>query len=344
MIVDPTAEFIEAVRRTVDARLAFHLDGAEAQARACAKEALPVVEQVRELTMRGGKRLRAALVAAAVECYTPWTDLAAAGADVCAAIELLQTYLLVHDDWMDGDVVRRGGPTVHVALARRYQSNTRGAAAAILAGDYASSLAQDVLARAPVPPARLPALLRAYAAMQREVVLGQTLDLLESSDIDALHDLKTGSYTVRGPLALGHALAGGSSEGWSALVAFSAPLGVAFQYRDDLIGTFGDEKDTGKTAGSDLRAGKRTAPVKFALERLDGSGRRELESLLGSQDPSALDRARSLIERCGARDAVEARITELRARALDALESPALRPEGRRLLAALARMITERKK
>jgi geranylgeranyl diphosphate synthase type I len=170
------------------------------------------------------------------------------------------------------------------------------------------------------------------------------LDLLDSSDRDAMHDLKTGSYTVRGPLALGHAVAGGGADGWAALRAFAAPLGIAFQLRDDLIGTFGDAKETGKPAGGDLRAGKHTAPIAVALERLDAAGRAELLGLLGSAAPEALPRARALVERVDGREVVEARIAELRGKALAALESPVLRPDGRGLLAALARAITDRRK
>ncbi len=334
----------ELVRHRIDERLSLALDDAARQARERASDALPMIEQIRALTMRGGKRLRPLMVMAAVECVTAWTSLEQATVDVGAAIELLQTYLLVHDDWMDGDSVRRGGPTVHVALAETFGNAHLGASVAVLAGDMASALAQDLVVRSQVPPDRLRAVLAAYVAMQREVILGQTLDVLGARDIDAVHDLKTGSYTVRGPLALGHALAGGSPDAWQALDAFAGPVGIAFQLRDDLIGTFGDEKETGKSAASDLRAGKRTAPVGLALERLDAQGRTELEGLLGRDDDDAVTRARALIERSGARTAVEDRIAALREQALAALNAASLRVEGARLLASLAHVMTERRK
>lgn len=334
----------ETVRRLIDERLSEALDDAARQARARAADALPMIDEIRALTMRGGKRLRPVMVMAAVECVTPWSSLEKATIDVGAAIELLQTYLLIHDDWMDGDAVRRGGPTVHVALETRYGDAHLAASQAVLAGDFASSLAQDLVAHAKLPAERLQTVSAAYAMMQREVVLGQMIDVLGAKDIDALHDLKTGSYTVRGPLALGHAIAAGSLAAWEALASFSGPLGIAFQLRDDLIGTFGDEKETGKSAASDLRAGKRTAPVTEAIGRLDATRRTELEGLLGRDDDTMVARARELIEQSGARGAVEERIAALRTQALAALDTSALRSDGAKLLADLAHVMTDRRK
>ncbi len=335
---------MEAVRRLVDQRLATALDDYTRHARERAGDAVPMMEQIRALTVRGGKRLRPVMVMAAVECTTPWETLTDATIDVGAAIELLQTYLLIHDDWMDGDTVRRGGPTVHVSLAKAFGNDHLGASVAILAGDMGCAIAQELVVNAPLPSGRLRAVMSALILMQREVVLGQTLDVLGARDIDAVHDLKTGSYTVRGPIALGHAIAGGSDEAWHALEAFAKPIGIAFQLRDDVIGTFGDEKETGKTSATDLRVGKRTAPVVFALERLDDAGRAELEACLGKDDDACVAKARGIIEKIGALAAVEERIVSLRDKALASLQHPNIRPEGAKYLAGLAHIMTDRRK
>jgi geranylgeranyl diphosphate synthase type I len=343
-VLPQNADAFDTLRRRVDARLASVLDATEKLSDKQAHDALPILTQVHELTMRGGKRLRPALVLAAVECIAPSDTIFEAVTDVACAIELLQTYLLIHDDWMDGDEVRRGGPTVHVALAQTFGGTHLGACAAILSGDMAIALAQEFLSSPHIPPARLQTIVRRFAAMQREVVLGQTLDLIDSSDVDAKHDLKTGSYTVRGPLALGHAVAGGDTAQWASLDGFARPLGIAFQLRDDLIGSFGDERETGKSAGTDLRAGKHTAPVAIALKNLGTEGRRELESLLGDESDESIARARELIEHSGAIEAVEQRISDLRTQALHSLDVPQLRVEGRTLLGRLARIMTDRRK
>jgi geranylgeranyl diphosphate synthase type I len=332
---------IELLKTQVDQRLGEVFQNAENQAMDRAKESLPMLTHARELTMRGGKRLRPALLFAAVQSITDASSLSQAIIDVSCAIELLQTYLLIHDDWMDQDEVRRGGPTVHVSLARHFGNAHLGASVAILAGDFTCALAQDLAASKHVPADRLFDVLRAFVQMQREVVLGQTLDVLNSSDLEAIHDLKTGSYTVRGPIALGHRLAGGSDEQWSVLAAFSNPLGVAFQLRDDLIGAFGDEKETGKSAASDLRQAKMSAPVRWALERLDDAGQTALKAVLGTDDVA---RAQQLLNQAGAREGVEARIAELKAQCLAALDTKMLRPQGRELLASLAQLLCDRRK
>src|SRR5262249_26685166 len=138
-----------------------------------------------------------------------------------------------------------------------------GDAAAILAGDHASALAQQALFAVPRPAERVLEAARLFACIQEDVILGQLLDLrgASGSSVEAMHDLKPGSYTVRGPLCLGAVLAGAPESVQEGLVRFAAPLGVAFQLRDDLLGTFGDPRETGKPAGNDVRCGKHTALV-----------------------------------------------------------------------------------
>jgi len=126
-----------------------------------------------------------------------------------------------------------------------------------------------------------------------------------------MHDLKTGSYTVRGPLAIGAILAGATAEQRAALDRFAAPLGVAFQLRDDLLGTFGDPKATGKPAGNDVRRGKRTALV--AALASDPGAEELMVRAFGVADASDADVAALVarMETAGARARVEARLREL---------------------------------
>jgi geranylgeranyl diphosphate synthase type I len=340
----PVGPFLAAVRARVDSRLREALDECEAFTRDEAPDAIGIVEATRDLTFRGGKRLRPALLAASVACIDP-SAFPEVVTDLGAALELLQTYLLVHDDWMDDDPVRRGAPSVHVALAKRYGDRHVGASAAILAGDLMGTLVHDLVARIELPPPRRRAVLKAFCRMEHEVILGQCLDVTHSPDTDRVHHLKTGSYTVRGPLILGLELAGGGDAARRALDAYGTPLGVAFQLRDDVLGAFGTEAETGKPVGGDFREGKRTALVQHALANLGPAGAAELTSLLGHRDAAERDltRARSLIESSGAREHVEARIRALREQSIAALQTDVLRFEGRDLLAAFAAMMTERR-
>jgi geranylgeranyl diphosphate synthase type I len=232
----------------------------------------------------------------------------------------------VQDDWMDGDATRRGGPTVHCSLGRHYGSETLGAASAILAGDFAWGMALELLTQAKVDAGRTLRTLRELLAVHEQVLLGQQLDLLgpthpsagllagESLEaVELMHELKTGSYTVSGPLRVGARLAGASESTLRALGRFATPLGIAFQLRDDLLGVFADESHTGKPFANDLRAGKRTAVTVVAAGLLGVRGSEAYARVLGNAQASReqLLAAVRWLERCGARAAVEERLQEL---------------------------------
>jgi geranylgeranyl diphosphate synthase type I len=252
-------------------------------------------------------------------------------------VELLQTYLLIQDDWMDGDEERRGGPSVHAALARRCGNAQLGASLAILAGDLAAGFAFELLHAAKFPAHRAAEGRAAFTAMHLEVVCGQQLDLLDHTDMMLTHHLKTGSYTVRGPLKLGALLGDGTAEQLAALDSFGRPLGIAFQLRDDLLGTFGDTRATGKPTGHDLREGKNTALVAQARAVLGGEARDRLEQVLGQRDASEaqLQEVADSLESSGARAAVEAQLTAQLQLAEDALAVAPLEVAGATLLREL---------
>ena len=269
--------FAQDVRTEVGAKLEQFLAERIAQAGSTGpggrfkvdERAILPLQAAATLSTRGGKRLRAVILAAAYE--------AAGGAGGASqvvwagvSLELLQSYLLVHDDWMDGDATRRGGPSVHAALEEQLGDRHLAAAAAVLAGDHFCALALEALLEVPVADGPKLAAVRAFAQLQDQVVRGQLVDVLSPSvgvaavddaAIEAGYDLKTGSYTVRGPCLIGASLAGARPDQVQSLVDFAQPLGIAFQLRDDLLGTFGDPAATGKPAGNDLRRGNRTTLV-----------------------------------------------------------------------------------
>lgn len=352
VVVSPTSPvttspsaFLDQVRERVDARLREVLDETEAYTLGVAPDAVPMLRAARELTLRGGKRLRPALLFAAIECVEPgaYPDVAT---DLGAALELLQTYLLVHDDWMDDDPIRRGAPSVHVSLGRHYADPHLGACTAILAGDLMGALVHRVVGEIEIAPARRRAVVRAFGRMEHEVILGQCLDVTRSTDIPRIHQLKTGSYTVQGPLRLGAAVSGADESVFGVLEAFGTPLGVAFQLRDDLLGAFGSEAETGKPVGGDFREGKQTELVQHALRTLGAAECDELRGILGRRDATEAEvmRVRALVEASGAREHVEDMIRTLRERCLAALDSPLLLRGGRDLLASFATLLTDRRR
>ncbi|MCS6900246.1 MAG: polyprenyl synthetase family protein, partial [Myxococcales bacterium] len=326
---------LATTRREIDGRLASLFAEEEAFSSSLGADVVAVVHAVRDLTLRGGKRARPALVVAGY-LATPGAPKAALDQvyGIGVALELLQTYLLIHDDWMDNDDIRRGGPTVHVLLQRHYRGNRRmGEVNAILAGDYACSLAQHALFMSLQGSPHGLSVASAFARIQRDVVFGQVLDVGgRAEDVERMHHLKTGSYTVQGPIELGALFAGASRPTLDALARYALPLGIAFQLCDDLLSSFGSEDLTGKPRGNDLRAGKRTAVLVEAERLLDPSRRALLAAVVGQPDATShqVEAAIRALEESGARAAVEARRDALLQQSLAALDSPAL--EERALL------------
>jgi geranylgeranyl diphosphate synthase type I len=265
--------------------------------------------------------------------------------DASCAIELLQAYFLIHDDWMDNDRVRRGGPSVHARLEADGWTPELAARGAVLAGDYTLALATRLFAGAIAGAPAPGSLLAHFASMQLDAVVGQQLDVLgDGEDPEGLYRLKTGSYSVAGPLKLGLMLADASAPLLDGTDAFATPLGVAFQLRDDLIGAYAEAAVSGKPKGSDLLAGKRTLLVQLALERCSSAEREVIQLALGNADASveAVTAALESMDRCGARAGVEARIAELVTEARRALEGMPLAADDRVLLGSVISVLIER--
>jgi len=339
---NPFAALLSDVEIEVSARLRQVLADSRRQATRQGADVRHMVSEVGSLTLRGGKRLRATLCMLGGLCVSvrPAREpLLEAG----VALELLQSYFLIHDDWMDGDALRRGGPTTHVALSSRFASSAVGERAAILAGDHAAGLAQLQLSLLSAPPGRTVKALRTFAAMQLDAIAGQQRDLVaRPKGAELTYQLKTSSYTVTGPLVLGAELAGAREATLSVLRSFGKPAGIAFQLRDDLLGAFGDPRVTGKPRGADLMAAKATPLLEHGRRLLSGAARQRLERVVGHRQASVKDVevALSELERSGAKALVERRIEHLRAQAAGSLGSRSITPKGRELLhGALDRLL-----
>jgi geranylgeranyl diphosphate synthase type I len=289
--------------------------------------------------LHGGKRLRGRF------CIAGFRAVAEAGGGThppaavpdellaaAAALEVFHAAALVHDDVIDNSDTRRGRPAAHRALEASHRSagwvgdaGSFGESAAILLGDLLVAWSDDLLEQGltATSPDRAAAARAEYSRMRRDVTVGQFLDIAEESafrtEPDDRHaeralrvaSFKSARYSVQQPLAIGAALAGADAAQQSALAAFGHPLGMAFQLRDDVLGVFGDEAQTGKPSGDDLREGKRTVLIAYARERLDAPARRAVDELVGDAEldevqVSALQRT---IVDTGALDRVEALIT-----------------------------------
>ena len=305
-----------------------------------------------------GKRIRPVLMRVAYEGFGG-TNTAGILRASCA-LELTQSFLLVHDDLMDCSELRRGRPTLHRQYATRYQDQVRdaehfGQAMSILAGDLAGHLAVLTLSQSPFPPDRIIRALTRYAEIILDVCYGQALDMvlpereleeITEEEVLRVAEYKTARYTIEGPLHLGAILAGAGEEELAHLSAYAIPVGIAFQIRDDLLGMFGDEATIGKSAESDLREGKRTLLVLKAWEKASAAQRAILRRALGNPGATATDlaAAREVIESTGAQAATVQRMRELVDRAKETLVDASFAPQMVRFLLELADYVISRER
>lgn len=305
-------------------------------------EAAPLVDEIRRIISAGGKRLRPSF------CY--WGFRAAAGGgdggqvlDAAAALELLHTFAIVHDDIMDKAHARRGVPTVNAA---------RGDDVALLVGDLALVLADDLFVHSGFLPEVVARGFGCYSRMRQEVIAGQYLDLEASrrseitvSEARRIAVLKSGRYSVEEPLAIGATLGGADQRLLEQLRAMAAPLGEAFQLRDDLLGTFGRSAETGKSIDSDIRQGKRNILFAATLARLSSDDRSFFVQRWGGGEglvDAEIERLRDLIVRSGARAATEELLGQLAARVDSALAALDCDPASKAALRDLAQLAIER--
>jgi geranylgeranyl diphosphate synthase type II len=237
---------------------------------------------MRHSTFAGGKRLRPILCMEAARAVSGGGQIPAGAAELGAALEMLHTYSLIHDDLpaLDNDDLRRGQPTCHVAF---------GEATAILAGDALQTLAFQTIASLPASPAAVVAILREVAiavgtgvgrvgdlqtALAPGMIGGQVMDI-ESEGVkptaalvEAIHRAKTGALITVSIVAGG--LYGSESPSEDKLVrlrTFGEKAGLAFQIVDDVLDMTQDSVQLGKTAGKDTATDKATWPAVYGIEQ-----------------------------------------------------------------------------
>jgi len=284
MVVEPAVagDALESVRTDVDEALRGYLEACASHLGDIDAHAPLLVEEITRLVFAGGKRLRPAFCVWGYRAAGPSTAGPQAGEPIvraAAALELLHTMALIHDDLMDGATERRGMPATATQLAGEalgrgftVDADRFGAAAALLAGDLAAVLADRLFLTSGFDPGAIARALAPYHEMRLEMAAGQLLDIagLASGPESARRSarLKGGNYTVEGPLLVGAALAGAPAEVRAALRAFGGPLGEAFQLRDDLLDREGAHGATPATvnelverARTTLRDAVRETPI-----------------------------------------------------------------------------------
>jgi len=284
---------------------------------------------------RHGKLLRPVLCV--TSCEAVGGDVEAAF-PLAAAVELLHNFSLIHDDIEDGSPQRHGRDAVW---------RVWGVAQAVNAGDGMFALAHvalDRLSDMRVDAQRVLAATRLLDSASLRLCEGQYLDLafekrLDVSCADYLTMVRGKTAALMAAAAGSGALVGEASPAAvSALEQFGEKLGFAFQVRDDVLGIWGESRETGKPTGEDIRARKKSFPVVYAMESAPAPDREELRAIYGKEKLSEHDVARAsmLLERAGAQVRSQEMASRYATEALRCLEGIDLVPERRRDLELLA--------
>lgn len=344
-------------KRVLDKELEKFLAKKVNEAAKISPYAKELMEHIYDLTLRGGKRIRAALL------Y--YSYLAHGGKNKTEAIraamsmELSETYLLIHDDIMDNDNLRRGGVTIHESYRMiaedkfngKTNSKDFGVSLGILAGDVSCAISNEIITdckfAANYKIRALNELNKIYAVEG----IGQTLDILseirddvQKKDTILIHELKTVPYTFDGPIKIGAILAGADEKSIKRLEKYSYPLGTAFQIQDDILGMFGSEEKLGKPVTSDLKEGKKTLLILDALEKASDSQKDKILLNLGNKRVNirGLESVRKIIEQTGSLEYSKKLADDLVKKAISALNGMKLQKQGKEFLLKIADYMVNR--
>lgn len=251
-----------------------------------------------DIVQRGGKRLRGAFVIKGYELMggEPTEEIYKAA----MAIEMIHAYLLVLDDFNDKSDTRRGGPTAHKIIEKFHtEGNLKGdpfhfgISSASIASLVGQHMANNLLLSINLPIDRVVKAVRQVNDAINITALGQIRDIYNQTisdvteeDVMKVHEYKTAVYTYLNPLQLGVTLAGATDDEIEKLKGYAIPAGIAFQLQDDILGMYGDPKDTGKSNMDDLKEGKMTLLISQALKNSDITQRESIMKTLGDRDLS----------------------------------------------------------
>jgi len=252
----------------------------------------------------GGKRIRG---------FLAWLGYRLGGGrdikrirEISLALELLHSFLLIHDDIIDDSDIRRGKATIHKRY-EKYFDNHYGVSQAIIIGDIACFEAIKLIGESSFEYEVKQACLEKVTDVLLETAYGEAFDIEyvhkkpSLSAVWQMTSLKTAQYTFVGPLTIGALLAGAKKNQIESLGKFGMSCGTVYQLQDDYLGVFGDEKILGKSTLSDMREGKNTILIYKARELASKKDREILNKLWGKKDAriSDLKKVRGIVKQCG---------------------------------------------
>jgi geranylgeranyl diphosphate synthase type I len=304
-----------------------------------------VADRLKEYSQRG-KMIRGALVGFAYRLFHQDGALPAACVEAGAAMELLQSFLLIHDDIMDQDDIRRGGAAIHSQYAAAAPDPVTaaqyGLSLGICSGDISAFLAVERLATMDAENAIRNRIVSLVAREISLVGLAQMQDVhhgyVQTADDEAIlnvYTYKTGRYTFSLPMMIGALLAGAEESAVQSLARFGEHSGRIFQIRDDQLGLYGAGDEIGKPAGSDIREDKKTPFRNALMSRLPEDS--PIRKLFGSHTitDAEIGHVRAALKQYGIQAEVEEFVTRDEHAARTEIASLPISPEGTRALEEL---------
>ncbi|MCE7897967.1 hypothetical protein DCC61_00765 [Candidatus Microgenomates bacterium] len=259
-------DLVGRYKSPVDAAVATEVARRAAEVGQISPELVKILEMMRELSV-GGKRMRGLLTVLGYQLAEGSKEGEEEVIKAAVVMELFHLGLLIHDDFMDQDDLRRGVATIH----SRYTDQHIGESVAVLAGDYTFGWGVEILSSLNLPKDSVLKAMQVWGKYFTRVGYGQTLDVLKTADEKSLLSilaLKSGEYSCVLPLQLGAALAGGNQAIMDKLYKYGMELGWVFQLRDDYLAEWGESAKTGKPVGNDRREDKHSFALMYGREKL----------------------------------------------------------------------------
>lgn len=226
--------------------------------------------------------------------------------DAAVAFEIFQTVILAQDDIIDKSLMRRGKPSLYNALGNNHKSISQ----TICLSDLGFFISYQLIAGLSFPEGVKVKAIDLFSTALADTVLGQMLDIelsgnsFKEAEVLKIGSLKTAQYSFAAPLAIGAMLAGGSENLVKNLEKFGTNLGIAFQIQDDILGLYGDPELTGKSTDSDIREGKATLLLAWALKKSKPADLKKISHIYGNPEATdgEVEIIRQIIKKTGAFD------------------------------------------
>jgi geranylgeranyl diphosphate synthase type I len=283
-----------------------------------------VIKRLQEF-LSEGKMVRGGLLLLSAEMFSGEIDENALIA--ASALEIIHASLLIHDDIMDNDRIRRGRQTLFAQYVELAQNENLqhpegfGQSMGICVGDIGFFLAFELLTKLSINPDAKTKLLQLFSSeltmvglmQMQDVYFGNTHQPVHAKDVLSLYTYKTARYTFSLPLMAGALLTDQPAAINSQLAKLGESLGIIFQIKDDELGLFGTEEQIGKPVGSDIREDKKTLFAFYLFEQATTQQQAKLRTIFGNPDltPEMIAYVRELLEVTGTRRKVQGEITKL---------------------------------